>query len=478
MAAVDFEKIRKLIKDKKIIAIGFSIFILVTLIVGLFLCKKEKEEDKLLNGVISVNDNETEIQEDLFLFFRNKYLIEVDAFNYLSLQYFENNNSIIIRDERHQFEANLDKNSFKVDLVEIEDDGNYEKPTVINDKRYVDTDYVFDTFGYTSEYQLSSDKKTLKLILKQKPDNVYEVIRLTEPKEKEPETEKVSLAEDSYISNNDKLQRPGEELPTVPLPEETIEASEEANESLEEAVENIEDSSSNNAVETTEASKESEAATKPQEAETIVTAISDGRVNRTPNLPNRKTDEEFKAIWNNEKNAIISIFSSGTPNGQNKACDIRNDTMVAFNPSHGGVYYDTICVSSDTLSGLFILAEFSSDWSDLANNTVSEESKSYYNGIPATYAATLNTLLGVEEGTKLFNYIKENADKTITGGFIYSYDSNGNLKSEYSDTKVEGDGIMASEIDFTDWQNRTTSDGLRYSVSRMGDGFRIEIYKS
>ena len=460
------------IKEYKKTYIFVAITIVILILIGICVLAINGKDNtsQRLRGVIACKDNETDIIDNLFIKGKkDSYLINKDAFENISLEYFDNGDWIILRNKEHQFEINLQSGTFRMDLTEISDDSKYQRPVEIDDTWFVDTDYVFDAFGYTTDYLVSGDKKTVKLYLKQDADNVYNEIHLVNKEETEPETVKETEVEEQYILDEDKVQRPAEELPTVPMPTESPGNNETAAETSA--------ASDNSVLEEQTEAETIEETTPAVNNNNVSYSSEDGRVGRNPNRVNKKTDEEFKAIWNTEKNALTNIFSSGIPNGDNKAVDVRNDTMIAFNPMHGGVYYDTICVSSDTLDGLFISAEFSSDWSDLANNTIIESTKNYYNGIPATMSATLNTILGAEEGTLLFNYIKEHADKTITGGYIYSFDSNGNLKNEYSETKIEGDGIKASELDFTNWQNRTTADGLRYSVSRLGDGFKVEVYK-
>lgn len=39
------------------------------------------------------------------------------------------------------------------------------------------------------------------------------------------------------------------------------------------------------------------------------------------------------------------------------------------------------------------------------------------------------------------------------------------------------DGIVASKLDFSAWQNRKTDYGKTFSIEVIGDGIKIKVYK-
>lgn len=471
---------KKLVTDKKktVILASFAAVILIAfLIIGI----RTHSAKDTVRGVISIDDTETDIIDSLFLVNGDKYMVDLDALNRLSFEVFRQENSCIVRNDKHQFEIYYGERTFKKDLTEFPDDEHYKMPVELDSHIYIDTDYLFDTFGYETDYLVSKDKSTVKLYLSKDTDSgeLYGDIKLVDPDaDIVPETVRETEVEEKYLIEEDDLQRPGEELTTVPAPTEPALEEPEAEESNEESEGETE---SSNKAESESGSEISinKPETIPETKAPVIkkTPITeDGRVDRTPDRPKRKTDAEFKALWSGEKTSLSRAFSGGTPSSGNVALQVRNENMIVFNPMRGGIYYDTINVAHDNTDGTFITAEFCSDWSDMAADSIIEGSKAYYNSIPGVYRNTLNVLLGNEEGTALFNYIKETADKTVKGGYVYSFDANGNLKNEWQDDFISGDGIKASEIDFSMWQDKTTADGLRYSVFRKGEGFRIDIF--
>ena len=61
------------------------------------------------------------------------------------------------------------------------------------------------------------------------------------------------------------------------------------------------------------------------------------------------------------------------------------------------------------------------------------------------------------------NYIKQHANKIIPD-------------SEWNPYNMP-DGIVASELDFSAWQNRKTDYRKTFSIEVIGEGIKIKVYK-
>lgn len=461
---------------------------LCVLVLFAVLFKMKDPEPEPLRGVISVNGAETGIMEGLFIREgKNTFLLRTDAVELLSLDVFDTAESFIVRDRSHQIELKKESGDYVKDSVLFSDDDSYRRPVKTEDALYVDGDFIFDFFGLTAEYYVSGDRSTVKLYLSKAEDaDLYSDVSLKgKPKTKEDTAKAVTKEEEFVLSSSAGRMNPGE-LPTVPVPDELpgeLESGEAIgaepdpdSESVEQPDNHESGAGEDEASEVMREGPETEDVIKPTEPIASVD-MGDGRVNRTPERPQRKTQEEFEKVWSDCKGSLINIFSGGTPSPGNIAWQQRTDNVIVFNPMRKGIYYDTVSVSYGLSDGTFVSAKFCSDWSDMAANTFDEGSAAYYRGIPGIYLNALCALLGESEGRSLFDYISSNADKAVTGGYEFSYDDNGNLQSAWSDAMVSGDGLRASVLDFSQWQDRETSYGLRYSVNSEGDGLRVRIFK-
>ena len=171
-----------------------------------------------------------------------------------------------------------------------------------------------------------------------------------------------------------------------------------------------------------------------------------------------------------------NVFQNGHPSTGNVPYTERTEDFIAFNPMNKAIYFDTISVQHYSEGRTFMETVIASEWSDLALNTSNEDSKAFYNGIPAMVEAAIKETVGEEAGIRLFTWIKEHADQTKTGGYIATYDDAGKPVAVWSDGQV-GDGIMSTEMNFEGWQGQRTDDGLLFDVSREGEGIRIVVSK-
>lgn len=151
---------------------------------------------------------------------------------------------------------------------------------------------------------------------------------------------------------------------------------------------------------------------------------------------------------------------------------------------------------------LYIMAWIGPNWSDEAESMLSSAMMASYANAPDVKEKIIKTLVGDNVGTELFNAIKTHADKKSTGwqevlgpdgnpikgNKRSTMDSNGNVTWYFEEdqsgvqTKMEkvdniGDGIYASTMDLSAWQNRTTDYGKKFSLEANGEGFILRIYK-
>ena len=113
--------------------------------------------------------------------------------------------------------------------------------------------------------------------------------------------------------------------------------------------------------------------------------------------------------------------------------------------------------------GTFVTAWLANDWSDLERRYNNAISKAVYSQKPDIKEKTIKTVVGDKIGTELFNYIKQHADKIIPDA---EWNPNSNP-----------DGIKASKLDFSAWQNRKTDYGKIFSVEVTGEVINIKVYK-
>lgn len=444
----DFTSKRKIEKkiNKKIIACAGCGAAVLLAALGIFFIKSNSGSGTAIDGYVSEDgENPSGTITELFYKKGKHYLSDIKAMDsVITADVIATDDGYAIRTEDAQITVVKDQDYYYINNNKISDDSDYIKPVLIRGKLYCDTDTIFNSLSYDTEYNLNSDHTLIELSLTKSEGNNYSEIN-TKDTEIETIAPTEPQIEEGSINKTQDINKPknDNELQTVPQP-------------------------------TAEYTPETE-------PETIASTedIPVSEVERPTEMPNRKSEEKFNQIWKTDETNISNVFKGGVPSYGNKVYKKRTDDFIAYNPMAGGIYYDTISILHNPTSNQneFILATFSADWSDQAMNTPMDQDKKYYENIPRIYEATIKQLLGENEGTNLYNWIKEHADKTTTGGYIAKIDKDGKVYTEWTDGEV-GDGVMASKMNFEDWQYKETDDGLRYNVCRDGDGFIIRIYKN
>ena len=422
------------------------------------------------DGYITIGTASSATYEDLFYKVNDRYLIDLEGLDKTtSLDTITTVDGLAVNNVFDQVFIAPGESSYYINSNKISDDDNYIPPVVFDEKVYADTDAILSGIGYKTTYNFSADKSMVELIIEVTDKDRYHTITSNKELEKDDdEIAEMPQAEENAISNPGlDINRPGEELQTVPRPDRTEEtAAETKAETLPSETEesNMEETIPEETISETEESEDIPVETEEEEPP------------REYN-PNRKTDEEFQQIWNEDKEALKNIYQNSTSNFRQDAYDEISENFIGFNIAKGAIYSNTISVVHDTVNGEFEYISFNGDWSDQALNVTSEDSKAYYLGVPEVYRQTLVTVLGENIGNELFNYIKAHADRTITGGYIAQINPETNsVESVWTDGEV-GNGIDAQHIDFEAWQNRETDDGLRFDVVRSGNGINIMVYK-
>ena len=219
-----------------------------------------------------------------------------------------------------------------------------------------------------------------------------------------------------------------------------------------------------------------------------------------------KSDDE---IWELMKQKLEPVFVNGVPLGDGATAWTAKDS-IAFDIAYGAVAGNEITVNHNFESyGTFVTAHIGTAWSDQINDIYDAVSKVVYSNESEIKEKTIKTIVGDQIGQELFTYIRTHADKK-SSGYIMAIDENGNPirgywtvdpstisadlpfgdpnapdvwiddpnGSGYKTIRSEscGDGIHASTLDFSAWQNRTTDYGKRFSVNANADGIRIDVY--
>lgn len=190
---------------------------------------------------------------------------------------------------------------------------------------------------------------------------------------------------------------------------------------------------------------------------------------------NGKSDDE---IWNLMKNKLIPVYQDAIvgagydgPDANGRHIHIDQYTFgygddiiwTDKDTSTYGGYGETVVKHNDQRFDTFVTASLGDEWSDLERKFDNAISKAVYSQKPDIKEKTIKAVVGDKNGTELFNYIKQHADKVIPDA---EWNPNGNP-----------DGIKASKLDFSAWQNRKTDYGKTFSVEVTGEVINIKVYK-
>lgn len=452
-------------KNKKVFIVGSATCLLA--LVALLTIRKQTS-DGYANGYIICGEESSPEIEDLFYRSDDRYLIELGKLDKcLDLDAIKSDNGYIVRTSKVQFTLSDGENSYKVNANMIEDDDNYISPIKMREGFYADADTLFDVFGYETSYKTNDNGALVELTLKRSDESAYDNLHISI---EVPETEPArSQVEEGILNQDPETGHPGgATLPTVPQPERY-----EEEETTPSALANEEEFLENGGTYPEDVQEVIDNQPEQQETEVPKKQI----VERSTDNPNKKSDEEFQQQWNQVSDSLKKTYSTGTtPTGREPVKE-RTKDFIAYNPMSGAIFYDTISVLHDPSDGAFMEATIANEWSDMALNTDHEQTKAFYESIPGMVEVTLKNMLGENTGEELFQFIKEHADRTTNGGYIAYHDENNEIQTQWTDGPV-GDGINSGEIDFENWQRRTTDDGLRFYVARSGGGIFIKVYKN
>lgn len=447
------------LKKKTILLVG--VLSCAVAITALVFMKKQPQKNGISDGIITCGEDTSEQISNLFLRDQSKYLIELQGLDdHMDLDVIPVQNSTdsyMIRTSKIQCTVSLGDGTYSINGNKISDDDNYTAPVKVENGFYADADILFNLFGYTPVYETNMDHSVVHMTLQKQDEGSYGLLHIDE-EEKEIESPRSQL-EQAMVDQTLQLNQPGDSsLPTVPHPSQEPAEEESESESIEE---------------TLPAEVQEIIDNRPEQETKAPASIVDKPIEN----PNKKTEEEFDQQWNEVKSDLKQAYSQGTTPTGKAPYEERGDSMIAYNPMSGALYYDTISVSYEPSDGALMTATFANEWSDQAMNIDNEQTKKFYESIPQMVETTLKSMLGDNAGEELYQYIKENADRTTTGGYLVYHDERGNLATKWTDGQV-GDGIQASEIDFEKWQDKHTDDGLRYYAARSGEGFMVKVFKN
>lgn len=446
---------RKMVVLLLIIALLLLILSILTWYAG----RKQENGSNFADGYIVAEGERTGNYEKLFSRSGDRYLIDVISVGKaLSLDVSVNDTQVITRTSKTQIEMTVGSGDYKINLNAIRDDENYLIPFLEDDCLYVDTEALFSTFGYSCSFDYNEVQHLVQLRIEKESGDPYETITLRKQNTYYP-TVPLEIGTDSEVPKEGSISKPGESgLPLVEQPKETKPISEE------EFLKN--------------------GGTYPEEVQKIlddrpeVATASEAKLPQVVERPKAESgtiqEERLQQIWEEAKSNLKNVFQNGHPATGNVPYTERTGDFIAFNPMNKAIYFDTISVQHYSEGRTFMETVIASEWSDLALNTSNEDSKAFYNGLPAMVEAAIKETVGEEAGIRLFTFIKEHADQTKTGGYIATYDDAGKPVAVWNDGQV-GDGIMSTEMDFESWQGQRTDDGLIFDVSREGEGIRIVV---
>ena len=387
----------------------------------------------VLDGHLVVNGIRSETQSDFgYVDGNNNFMINLTALDKSSsLDVIKSENDIIISNIKNQVAIRIGKNYVRINSTEFKDDDTYNEPIAENsEKVFADAKYIFTAFGYTMSYTLNAE------------ETEYEVLLV---KNEDFDSEKYSEIE---AQDNDTKEEK-KDSPSGWTPDEDESKRENNGEPI----------------------------TIPEQSEISQDDLSTPEtIGNEENVDEESKEEKREARWNQIADEIRNLFQNSVPNYDKKAYVDLGSGNFGYNGASGGTYGNTVTVMHDVGDDHYnTVIYIGSEWSDQAKNVASDESRNFYLGLEDVYQKTLVYALGENEGNSFFEYLKEHADKTITGGYINKYDEQGVIQTEWTDGEV-GDGIKASELDLSDWGCRYTDDGYEYEITRDEDGLQIIIF--
>ena len=207
---------------------------------------------------------------------------------------------------------------------------------------------------------------------------------------------------------------------------------------------------------------------------------------------NGKSDDE---IWALMKEKLIPVYQDAIVEKDYDGLDAdgKQIHIDAYSYGYGndiiwhyktmdtyGGYGETVLTHNDQRHNTYVTVAIGNEWSDLEQIFNDAISKASYANSVDIKEKTIKAAVGDKIGTELFNYIKQHADKRKTGGgyISTSHDEHGYPVMVWTDDPI-GDGIMAETMDLTNWKNKTTDYGKRFSVDyNSTDGLLINIYNN
>ena len=240
-----------------------------------------------------------------------------------------------------------------------------------------------------------------------------------------------------------------------------------------------------------------------------------------------KTDDE---IWEIMKDALLKLWAANYYNTDFKASGISSDNFISGNIGSGAARGSTWRATHNSLVSVhgterdYIKISLSYSWDNLHNNVDSSQDLAFYGTTSAIIEKMIKIALGDDVGQEFFDYLRQHADalplqdgkRTARNADgtpamkYYCFDENGlawvcdeagnrsnqrfpehdamqewwQQATETAKTRVYGDRIMEDSkigvgngietLDLTNWQNRMTDYGKRFSISNDGV---IEIYR-
>lgn len=414
-----------------------AIIIAAIVVVFLFIfIKNGNDQGKFYTGSLSEGSKTTEEKPNLFYFQNGRYMINMDQLDDLiSVSVIKSDSSYNIVTSFNQLSVDSKDRNYKFNYKEVSDKSWLKPTTMKNNAFYADANAIFNTLGYDITYILSADKTSVIGVIERSSGSSQYQFNDIDVVEKgtKKEVANAPQVEESAIDGsnvNDNTPNNGD-MKTVPQPDKNqVDLGPNAT------------TSTVNPILTNSGSGET---------------AKDGVIK----YENGMTDEDYEKIWNTYHDELKTLWSNSASNVRQKAFNEFDPNFISYNWRTGAILYDTIEIVKNTVDDSnWLILQFSNDWSDFAQNCKNESSKAFYAGVPEVYRRTMIDVLGEKTGQELFDYIKPFADRTTT------------IKDV-----VWGDGVMASQIDFTNWQNRRTDSGIRFCVYNTDNTMWIELYK-
>lgn len=448
-----------------------TIVLLIILLIGYISSRPQpvEQEQNYNDAKVSIylkGDSVKNIESFTYNITDSKTLAYVDTSDTIfNASFIQSEDGVHISNKHYQIFMPYEDGAMMVNSNKFDYDG-YKKPSIDGTGRaYYDFNAAMSALGYNTvlSFNIDNTKVDINIEKKDKNDNLA-ILELVKPN-MTPEKESEHFVEEEFAQKQQ--DETNVKTPTIPKPDREYET--EIKETRPVVKGNEDDFY-----------VEYEDALQDPGGEVILPDNIDRSNPDYENIEEERnfiyTEDEYDEMQDKLVEDAKEIFEEfKSPSNEETVKEDGN--MTIYNRFPGSPSIIILKDPSIPYSGTeFVEATIKGDWSDYAWNMNNTEAVAYYEQYPDLVRATLKLLLGENEGERVFQIVKEDADETdVHEGYAVIEDENGDITRPFEERDF-GDGMVLDEYPggYTDY-------GLKYQtfMDRPGlnYGMRIIVYK-